>query len=505
MERLSPEVLSLIAAQLYTAPEPSWPPAPRLPFIPYACISRAWQQVCEPHVFANIRLKSPDLPHFAEIFSEVRRRAALRRLKYSIRLPTYGESRADHRTNIAAFTTAVHALLELLGMWACDGGGLALSILLHEAEDMDSDMAPPPRTPLRWLRLADDDQDDLSQAGLPAVLCIAALSVPVIMGRPIHPSTMCRLAGAMPHLESLDLEVMEPKPRMAEMRRRHREAFAAGLMKLNTKMTNLKTLKIRNEGLEPHNHSFRSGNLEDSNGIDRLSEALRIFTQSCPALARLYLENIIIAPELFCPLKKAGTASSTDDGSWPTLRTLNIIASRVTPSGGWYYTGDPHTIGPGPSQGESPDSDDSSTEDLSSESDLSSSSSSERASTSVRNGVRPTYPWRTRPDPVLFDPLVESLAGAVLRMPKLKQLEFEMAMWLSDHVGIMFETLEAGEASSAPPYMPSGHENQSVRRWNAWIGAASDWEVPSRVEQLWKKWLHKDGQITVGRWPSHDP
>ncbi|KAJ2981036.1 hypothetical protein NQ176_g2271 [Zarea fungicola] len=493
MNKLSPEIYSQIASYLYIQPAPSWPPVPKPPFVPYAAISRQWQHVCEAEAFSSIFLKSSELSQFATVFATSRRRLILGKIEYDVLLPTYGESRSDHKANIKAFTGAVRALLELLKTWETDPHmiegrrGRAITLLIHVDENVDSNFAAPLRTPLRWLRFVD------SAPPLPVVEDIVSLYIP-ILGRPLHPATSLEIAGAVPALELLNLEVIEPHLRMENMRKAHRSAFARGLAKL--RLPRLADLRIYQDSTEPYNHSFRCANVEED-GVDLLSDALRTFTQSCPALKTMELEGLSISPALLVdPRPQAGSAP----GSWPSLEKLHIIATRVAPSGDWYYTGDPNAIEPGHEDLHS-NSDHSSSEGLTESSKDSESSDEDQPSTSVRNGVRPTHMWRTMPDPKTFNPLALALATAVLHMPKIKHMEFEMAMWLSEFVGVQLECFEVGQMSKTSLLMPAEPEAGSVRRWKAWVGQDSQWEVPDEVTACWREWLGYKGSICVGQWP----
>lgn len=95
MDKLSSEIVSLIITFLDIKPiHPQrddwrlWPipnNRPRLASQPrkpiYATVSRQWQYAVEAQSLAHIALKDTDLPAFETIFSEPRRRAALRKLK----------------------------------------------------------------------------------------------------------------------------------------------------------------------------------------------------------------------------------------------------------------------------------------------------------------------------------------------------------------------------------------------------------------------------------------
>lgn len=117
MERLSPEVLTIIFTHLLANPTQERPST-------YSTVARSWQYAVEAFSFANITIKSQDLKDLTRILSGPgrHRRCLLRQLNYNIGLPTYGDSREDHVTNEHAFGSAVQSLFELVQSWDKVGG-----------------------------------------------------------------------------------------------------------------------------------------------------------------------------------------------------------------------------------------------------------------------------------------------------------------------------------------------------------------------------------------------
>lgn len=70
---------------------------------------------------------------------------------------------------------------------------------------------------------------------------------------------------------------------------------------------------------------------------------------------------------------------------------------------------------------------------------------------SVLNGTVATHQWRTRPDSAVFDLLVHATALAATRAPNLGRLSFQMAMDMSDPIGLTFEYLAAARRAEPGP------------------------------------------------------
>ncbi|KAI1412615.1 hypothetical protein F5Y13DRAFT_199837 [Hypoxylon sp. FL1857] len=499
MDNLSPEVLGLIVANLYAKPPP--PPFPdrrmsRAPHIPYAAVSRKWQHAVEPWIFTRIGLRSNELTTFADIFATPRRRALLRRLEYSVLLPTFGDSRRDFAENQAAFENGIRGLLDILRDWESDDAG-SLELWLTFKWNVDMTEGPAEfhfdalnsSSSRRYLML--------DGVRLPEVRRLTGLNILSSPGRALLPEAMCYLSNAMPCLEKLELEVLDPVNKRREMRKSHRLAFAAGLTALD--LPRLAHLRIHHEiTADVYNHSFDCGDLEED-GIDSLNDALRRVSQTAP-LASLDLSGILVSSDLF----RNRRAPGYDDSSvWPTLRHFNIKAGIIAPSGKWYYTGDPAAADIG-SDSEAGDEDEfSEGGSTASGSVASSTESDDNMSRDERaNGVRPTHTWREVPDPDVFNSLVRDMAGAVLRMPQLRSGSMEVGTDYGAPVSVILKCAEAGqELVDRPDWKLDSEEERRTRRWHAWVGVVTEWELPEDVKKVWEEWLGEYGKSAVDSYP----
>ncbi|KAI1080646.1 hypothetical protein F5B20DRAFT_589023 [Whalleya microplaca] len=447
---------------------------------PYATISQRWQFVIEARTFAHIKLFSFDLPRFAAIFATPRRRALLRRLDYDLELPTYSEADIgqfetahDHSANVYAFIVAVKHLFLLLKQWEHDAsppendnfGRLELILRIHPPMDWGNRPAEIgfgigfARTENRYLNL------DFNGTELPRVQRVTGFSLPISVGHPLHPTAVIVLLGAMPRVSKADLGLLEPKLRMVRVRKAHRLALAQG------------------------------------DGVDELSRTLRVLSQRSP-LVDLHLSNFVISSELFVDLRRHQAGHDTAN-IWPNLQRFSITSGLVAPNGKCYYTWNPADVDIEPDQ-----------QVLSSageheihmgiyDHDAEDNVFGIPDNEDVLNGESPTHEWRTRPDIEMFDPLILSMSQAVLKMPALKRLSFQIAMNMSDFTGLMLECIEAGENSIDPPDLKSElDEEVNVRRWKAWVGDATEWDIPQEIDELWRQWVGEEGKVIVGRWPS---
>ncbi|OTB00313.1 hypothetical protein M426DRAFT_324363 [Hypoxylon sp. CI-4A] len=424
---------------------------------------------------------------FAKTFAASRRRALLRLLTYSVSLPTHGDSRHDFARNQAAFKDSILKLFNVLKSWDNDGAGLWLRINVEW--DIDKSQGPvefyfnalSSSSARRYLML--------DTAELPTVSCVVSLDIASSPGRALHPTAMCQLAGAMPHLEGLKLEILDPVNKRRQMRKEHRLALAAGLTTLDLpKLTWLSIL--RETSTSVFNHSYEHGDLEED-GFDALNDALRKLSQSAP-LKDLALTGALISSDFF----RSRRTTNPDSSIWPTLETFRIQADLITPGGLWYYTGDPDAVEPGAGS-------DIWDSDLDTDDEDASDSDDNVDRDAVANGTRPTHTWRTRPDPDLFDSLVEDMAGAVLRMPRLRMGSLEVnSPTHGETVDIILKCAEAGHGfDDRPDSRDDSDEGKSTRRWHAWVGNATEWEVPESVKRLWTEWLGDSGKSAVYRFP----
>ncbi|KAK3319602.1 hypothetical protein B0T19DRAFT_478708 [Cercophora scortea] len=362
MDNLTPEILSLILAQVYA----DTPLVPRfasngIPRTTLATVSHKWQALVEPRAFSRIKLWLTDaeLSTFTNVFRSPRRRNLLRRL--SLR-------------------------------------SLELSFSCYQRRKTPS---------RRYLTLTNLEPGP----DLPSVPCITALNIRTGKSRALHPSSICKLASHLPNLQTLTLHIKTPAPSRPALRKSLRKALAEGLESLT--LPSLRRLElIQSPALEIYAHSFPCSDLCNPDGTDPLNTAIRHFAQRTP-LTTLILTDIMISPDLF--------TSSNDPTPcmWPTLHVFAIEATALAPSGEWYWTSDPSATRawtPPEFQDDGyPDiprpADDSNSE---SESDFDADADAER------NGYEPKYEWRDTPDDAMLTPLLVAMADAVGRMPNLR-------------------------------------------------------------------------------------
>lgn len=102
-----------------------------------------WQYAVEAQSLAHSELKNSKLSTFEPIFSEPRRRAALRKLDLCVFLPSYSNSPGRHAANEEIARVSISSLLTLLGQWESDSMGrfqLSLQFQLDEDDMYDSNL-----------------------------------------------------------------------------------------------------------------------------------------------------------------------------------------------------------------------------------------------------------------------------------------------------------------------------------------------------------------------------
>ncbi|KAI0202234.1 hypothetical protein F4808DRAFT_422499 [Astrocystis sublimbata] len=299
----------------------------------YATISPRWQLAVERRLFSSIAITSSELDRFKEMFATHRRRMLLHKLCYDALLPAHEErtiweveSREDHVSNVGALSAAVHAIMSELHDWKETGTVFEFALDIYSPLDVGRRPRTMgygignERTGGRFLKL------DLEDGTIPTVPQIASFRFPRIIGRSVIPSVITQLLAAMPSVECVDLELLEPSVRKPCLRMGHRALFCRGLDALE--LAGLRDLKLHFEGgPDPTNHSFRLREAgKDMN--DQLGQALRQLARSSPLLERLTLSGFMVSPALF-----------NGDTIWPNLQRLDITVGIMAPSGEWYYTG----------------------------------------------------------------------------------------------------------------------------------------------------------------------
>ncbi|KAF3025769.1 hypothetical protein E8E14_014495 [Neopestalotiopsis sp. 37M] len=507
MDRLSPEILSIVVSYfMIKPPAPFAPrrrmlgqaaPAPPKPVCGPYTLSRNWQHAVEAQTFASIRLKSTELPEFAAIFSDTRRRGLLRDLTFVVCLPTHGDTRKDHAINVAAFADALKDLLSLLALWEQHATGdealptlklwLTFSYNIRMDGPVDHHFNVLKSSAAR--RYLEADVDEFA-----VVRRISAFRIDVSPGRAPHPTTLCRLAGHFPQLRELDIEYRDPALKRRDMRSDHRLALAAGLRELRL-LPELSKLHVRRQGgWDPVNHSFACQDLEDDQHVDPLCESIRQLAEA-GRLTELDLTDVLISSDLF---RNRRPGALYEEKPMSALRRLHIQDGLLSPSGKWYYTGNPDEVAP-----DSPRSVFDSDDDVEEGDDNSDSNDEDHEDRdAAANGEQPHHMWRTRPDPETFDPLITDMAKALHHMPALKRARLVIGTSLSQPVGVVVQCVKGGEGFFRPPDRRKDTDaDKTTARCKAWVGTATEWEVPREVKAAWETWVGEQGQVDVAKWP----
>lgn len=200
MNNLSTELLTMIIGYLDEPPEPSFdtfatPPRwlksmsrckPSL--ARYSTVCRKWQEIVESRTMASIEIFSDELPSFAFVFWNPRRRVNLRQLDYTIVLPEMSKTRREHSANCSAFEKAAYDLFNLLSAWETKDGASFGPISLYLAAAWKKNTALTqghqhshfdmfwPKAAHRFLKFS-PHPNGLYPTPLPALKSVAALNV----------------------------------------------------------------------------------------------------------------------------------------------------------------------------------------------------------------------------------------------------------------------------------------------------------------------------------------
>jgi hypothetical protein len=212
---------------------------------------------------------------------------------------------------------------------------------------------------------------------------------------------------------------------------------------------------------------------------DVLNIAIRKLAETTPLKHLTLTGNWLVSPALF-------------DGEkpFPHLEEFIIHSELITYDGRWYYTGNP-------SDAESMfsftwDDDPESGDEDTYSSDSSSSSNhgafvrpSESRDLAL-NGHKPFRVFRTQPDTLMVDPLMRTMAAAILRMPKLRKLLFHLGTL--DGWGIAFECLRPGQSPYGAPFPALQKKFElGVSRCYMTVLPSIKWEAPKDVRSIEKQ------------------
>ncbi len=232
--------------------------------------------------------------------------------------------------------------------------------------------------------------------------------------RKFDPSALRPLLSALPYLRHADWSFYSPPPRLAELRRRMRSELAPTLLQLD--LLKLTHLELYWEDYEPFRQTIEpNGFIDPGSSADPLSLALR-HLGDLSSLTRLLLTG--------CHSISAIMFSKSSDKllRWPALREFYLEASTISPSGQWYFTGDPSSQEPSEDAHES----------LSDEHCSFDSADSDRSDFAPQyqwerdDGLKISHRYRTTPDNEKISPLIVAMVQAVQDMQKLEKFEFVM-------------------------------------------------------------------------------
>lgn len=186
----------------------------------------------------------------------------------------------------------------------------------------------------------------------------------------------------------------------------------------NTNFSSLRELVVDCNDADVFNHSFRSrGLLNPYTGVDDLSIALQRVAQLLTIKILNLTGSLILSKAFFNT-----TTSGSVQAEWPLLEILNLQLSTMTPSGGWYYTGDPDPTEPN----------DERSYDSKDEEEVIDSADSETEDYPAvwewikLNGELPNHFWRDRPDPEVFNSLLIEVVLSFTQMPCLRDMTLRL-------------------------------------------------------------------------------
>ncbi|KAI6080293.1 hypothetical protein F4821DRAFT_251792 [Hypoxylon rubiginosum] len=218
MDKLPQEIISNIASFL---PWGSGRDTQHKPLIRpgVASLSRAWQAAVESVTFQELHINNTELVAFSDHFSRIHRRRFLRKLNFSVVLPTYSyktysgaETEEERRVNNEVASTAIFGLLQELSGWPTNLN-ITLIITIY-----------PPKQRLRstsYIHL-----EDIHHVQVPCIRSFLAIQAYC----PIDPGCLVSLTSRFPSLSRVDWCYDEPDSH-SPLRIQLRDELVASLSK----------------------------------------------------------------------------------------------------------------------------------------------------------------------------------------------------------------------------------------------------------------------------------
>ena len=231
---------------------------------------------------------------------------------------------------------------------------------------------------------------------LPPVTCVWGLDLNSY-GRAttsIHPDVFSQLSKFLPGLVSVKWRLEDVPRYMSSLRLGLRLAFVGSFLEENPSLPSLECLLIAGDKEpDPLHHEYPPQACIHAGHDDPLRSVIDGLSR-LPRLRKLQLGSSS-APMCFPSDWFDGRASSP--AAWPSLRELVVWIERTTPTGEWYFEGEPT---------------DTWTVDVASAGD-------------IAGPILWTFAYHLKPETGAFTPLISSLARAVSRMAALQRIDVQ--------------------------------------------------------------------------------
>ncbi|KAI1803428.1 hypothetical protein F4811DRAFT_341981 [Daldinia bambusicola] len=309
-----------------------------------ATLSTSWQAAIEYRTFECLTVRNTELTEFVAIFSGIRRRQILRKLRFVIVLPTYSdedcgkyETNQEREVNNILVNEALSRLLHELSTWpACSRIRFELSVVspmdwhYRGVDKLHSDKAAAfegdridvfgDRYRYSNIRLINTDQ--------PQVPCIQSFT-DFSSTRALDSTSWISLMAKFPAISTFRLVIPDPWP-FVHVQKKARRELAVALEKTQIS-PETQELVIEVE-FHHYPHWLRLPDLTDSSHTDLLCAALNNLIAGSN-LQSLHYQGPI-HPSFFW-----STGPHERPSSWASITEMSIEFYPSSPSGQWYFKG----------------------------------------------------------------------------------------------------------------------------------------------------------------------
>lgn len=310
-------------------------------------MSTVAQSRIDSRTFSAIRTNSSAefLRQFEEAFARTDLRSLVRRIDFDVILPPVSEKRLENKfqssleaqANSTAFSRAVMDLFARLSSW--DSKGIALRVTATSPSDDETMRATgrsisvrPRRNDFRYIGA---DLAAIPETGLPKVYSVSSLDMEKLdcnsgnpSGRRLHPDLLQVMMLSLPMLESAKWEFFMPPRSRGQRRQEFRAALAAALDR--SSFSSLQSLCITLHDVDPRNEDAELESFVGDTGVDDLSAAVQGICNS-PTLTTLRLCG-----------KWSLSSTAFERGFGPSVSSVYIDFSSISPSGNWLFDSIPH-------------------------------------------------------------------------------------------------------------------------------------------------------------------